>query len=287
METELVIIDAKRRLVGESPLWDDRNGVLLSVDFRGSTVRIQDLSGGGFREIELPGTASTLALCSGGGLLAALEDRLCGISPDGAVRTLFVPSSLKGRRFNDGKTGPDGRFYIGTKDDSHEAALYRYSPDGSFEEVLSRLGSSNGIDWSVDGRQLYLCDSLDRAVYAFDFDPGRGTVSNRRTVRVLPEGSGEFDGMCADAEDRLWCAVWGAGKLLRIRPGDGEILREVALPVSKPSSCAFAGDDLGMLAVTTASLRSDLTREPLAGQTFALRPGVAGRKARRFGTPCC
>ena len=44
--------------------------------------------------------------------------------------------------------------------------------------------------------------------------------------------------------------------------------------------------DLDLLAVTTASIRTDLESEPLAGQTFAFRPGVRGRKTRRFGQPC-
>ena len=283
MNSDLIIIDPKRRIVGEAPLWDDRKKELLSVDFRGNSIRCQPFYCQSFYEIKTEEAMSTIALCENNDLLAVTENNIFRIHNNDSKERILVPTPLKGRRFNDGKPGPDGCFYVGTKDENHDGVLYRCTPDGVFTEIISHLGSSNGIDWSEDGKYLYLCDSLDKTLYCFEFDLQSGTVSNRKKVLSLSEDTGEFDGMCMDSKGNLWCAIWGAGRVCCIRPSDGTIQESIELPVSKPSSCTFAGENLDTLIITTASIRTDLEREPLAGQTFATQPGVTGRKAYRFG----
>ena len=284
MNTHLKIIDQKRRIVGEAPLWDDRKKVLYSVDYRGNIIHCQPFCAQSPYEIEMEKTMSTIALCENNDLIAVMENSINRIQSDGSREKILVPIPLKGRRFNDGKPGPDGCLYVGTKDENHNGVLYRCSPNGVFTEIISHLGSSNGIDWSEDGKQLYLCDSLDKTLFCFDFDLKNGTVSNRKEVLTLSADTGEFDGMCMDCEGNLWCAIWGAGKVCCIRPSDGTIREVIDLPVSKPSSCTFAGENLDILIITTASIRTDIKQEPLAGQTFAMKLGVSGRKAYRFGT---
>ena len=79
------------------------------------------------------------------------------------------------------------------------------------------------------------------------------------------------------------CSVGGA--IRRYAP-DGRLDVELRLPVTNPTSMAFAGPDLGDLYITSAKHRlsaEQLAREPLAGSLLRIRPGVRGRLPHRFG----
>ncbi len=87
-------------------------------------------------------------------------------------------------------------------------------------------------------------------------------------------GEGGPDGSAMDEEGCLWTAGWGAGKVVRYSP-DGRIDREIELPVTQPSSCAFGGPDLKTLYVTSA--RWELAAPgPLDGALLAVPVDVAG-----------
>ena len=65
---------------------------------------------------------------------------------------------------------------------------------------------------------------------------------------------------------------------------DGDLLAEVPLPVTYPTSVCLGGADLATLFVTTGRhhLAEDAD-EPLAGAVLAFEPGVRGLAVRRFG----
>ncbi len=119
--------------------------------------------------------------------------------------------------------------------------------------MLSGLTLPNGLDWSPDDRTFYLVDSMERAILAYDHDPATGTLSRQRRLIELPDdpAAGLPDGLCVDAEGCLWVAVYDAGRVDRFAP-DGERLRTVRLPVSRPTSCAFVGPALDQLWITSA-----------------------------------
>lgn len=67
---------------------------------------------------------------------------------------------------------------------------------------------------------------------------------------------------------------------------DGRVDRAIALPVDHPSSCAFGGEDLATLYITTARWLLDeaaLARQPWAGSLLAFEPGVRGLALPPFG----
>ena len=93
--------------------------------------------------------------------------------------------------------------------------------------------------------------------------------------------------MTTDADGRLWIAHWGGSCVSCHDPHTAAELQRVLLPVSQITSCAFGGDDLCTLFVSSA--RAGLTpeqrlREPLAGGLFALTMAAPGRPASTFGT---
>jgi sugar lactone lactonase YvrE len=164
------------------------------------------------------------------------------------------------------------------------AALYRVDPGGEIAVALDGIGISNGLDWSLDGATLYYVDSLTQRVDAIEFDAGAGRLGERRPlIRIAPE-DGLPDGLAVDCEGGIWLALFGGAAIRRYTPA-GELEREVALPVTNPTSLAFGGAALDELYVTSARHRlapEQLAREPLAGSLLRLRPGVAGRAAHAF-----
>ena len=82
----------------------------------------------------------------------------------------------------------------------------------------------------------------------------------------------------------LWVAFWTGSAIRRLSPA-GEVVSVVELPVSLVTSCAFGGDDLSDLYVTSARMGltdAELEREPHAGGIFRVSPGVRGPAAHRF-----
>jgi D-xylonolactonase len=124
---------------------------------------------------------------------------------------------------------------------------------------------------------MYHNDSARQVTYAFDLDD-EGNASNRRVFLQFGPGDGYPDGMTVDAEGCLWIAFWDGWCVRRFSP-EGERVETVRMPVAKPTSCAFGGDDFGELYVTSASIGLDqaaLEMQPKAGGLFMFTPGVRG-----------
>lgn len=276
------VIDHKPLIVGECPLWDDRRGLLYTIDIRGKIVRCLDWAENRHSQRGYAQEIGCIALTEEGGLLLAMTDGIYIDRGDGELTLFSKPKKMLGRRFNDGKVGPDGRFYVGTTDYNGAGAFYRMDYDGTISLLFDRVGCSNGLDWSPDGRTMYYCDSPQKKLEAFDFDPRDGALSNRRTVMMLPTDCGEFDGVCVDSEGMLWAAVWGAGCVLKIDPIAGCVMDRLDFPVRRTSCTAFAGSKLDTLIVTSAAYQSENDGEELAGCTFAVQTDRVGQPVRRF-----
>lgn len=93
---------------------------------------------------------------------------------------------------------------------------------------------------------------------------------------TIPNGP---DGATVDSGGYVWSARYRGACVARIAP-DGKLDRLVVLPVTQVTSCAFGGDDLRTLFITTA--RQGAAVDPnaatsLDGALFALRvdgPGL-------------
>jgi sugar lactone lactonase YvrE len=188
---------------------------------------------------------------------------------------------------NDGKCDPAGRFWAGTKDiEGHRpfGSLYRLEPDHTLVRVLTDVTISNGLGWSPDHETMYYIDSPTHRIDMFDFEVETGSVSNRRSLVELSRAWGLPDGMTVDEEGFLWVAFWDGSAVRRIAP-DGRVASVVELPVSRVTSCAFGGDDLADLYVTTARnglSEAELRSQPSAGGLFRLHPPVRGLPPHAF-----
>lgn len=118
-------------------------------------------------------------------------------------------------RFNDGKCGPGGRFWIGTMDEMGRKGLgnvFVIDKDFSITLKIPKVTTSNGMAWSKDSDIFYYIDTADQNVVAYNFDITNGEISEKRAVIYIPLEMGRPDGMTIDEEGMLWIALWGAGK---------------------------------------------------------------------------
>lgn len=281
MFENLELISRTNCIVGEGPMWDERTQKLYFVDIIGSCYYAMDYSTGDKIKVDTPQQLGCMAMCEDGDLILSMQDGIYFRNSKGTLTLAHQPMSIKGRRFNDGKVGPDGCYYVGTTDDYHKGAFYRLS-GGILTELFDNCGCSNGLDWSADTKKLYYCDSREQKVECFDFSIETHNVSNRLSILDIPEADGSADGMTIDAAGNLWTAVWGGWCVLNIEPSTGRILKKIELPVEKVSSCAFAGEDMRDLVITTASFKTSLEEQPLAGCTFRIRCDVPGCHINRY-----
>jgi len=283
----VLAFDARMEL-GESPVWDELTRTLYAVDIlRGAIVRFNPRSGSTETVAELDEPVGSIALRRDGGLVAAAGTAVLLLDEQARATVVAEVPEARGLRFNDGVCDAQGRLWVGTMalDESvGRGTLYRYDGRG-LAPMVAPVSISNGTDWSADGTRMYYVDSPSRRVDVFAFDARDGSLADRRTLVEIDDADGSIpDGLTVDAEDHIWVAFWDGWAIRRYRP-DGSLDRVVELPVARPTSCAFGGDDLGDLYVTSA--RTDLTAaaldaQPFAGGVLVLRPGVSGRAPNRF-----
>jgi sugar lactone lactonase YvrE len=159
------------------------------------------------------------------------------------------------------------------------APLLYVDPDSwRLQPVIGHVSISNGLGWSPDACVMYHADTEKKAVFAFDFDPASASLTNQRTLAIIPSPEGGPDVGMVDAEGFYWAAIFGGGRLVRLDP-EGKIEREVHLPTKYPTMCAFGGEDLQTAFVTSSSKLIRSSGKPLAktdGGIFSFRAPAPG-----------
>jgi L-arabinonolactonase len=278
-----------RALLGEGPLWDTGDRRLYWVDIKGRAVHQFDPATGRDRQWPTPEPVGSLARREAGGLVVALASGFHFLDLDsGTFRPAAKPEADRTEnRLNDGKPDRRGRFWAGSMHDPETAptgALYRLDPDGACHRMIDGIVISNALCWSPDGRTMYHADTIRRTVWAWDSDPDRGEIANRRVFVTLSGDEGNPDGATVDAEGFVWLAHWDGWQLTRHDP-TGRTERVVRLPVQRPTCPAFGGPNLDVLYVTSATIGLSpeaLAAQPCAGGLLALDPGVRGVPEARF-----
>lgn len=109
--------------------------------------------------------------------------------------------------------------------------------NGQFENLLSNMGTTNGIEVSPDQKTLYINESVQRKVWAFTINSDGGLSNKRELISFEDFG---MDGMRCDIEGNLYITRHGKGTVVKVSPS-GEILKEIILKGKKPSNIAFGG----------------------------------------------
>lgn len=117
--------------------------------------------------------------------------------------------------------------------------LWRIDPDGKTTLLMSGMGTTNGIELSPDERTLYVNESVQRKVWAFDVD-AKGNIMNKRLFAEFPDYG--FDGMKCDKHGNLYITRYGKGTIVVLSP-EGKQLKEVQLKGKNCSNLVFGGKD--------------------------------------------
>jgi len=228
---EIEILHPGGAILGEGPVYDTRASALWWIDIKARLLHCTPLWGGPDRTWQLPGQPGCLALDPAhGAIILALEDGIFRFTPDTATLERVSPLTPGAGTlcFNDGKTDPMGRLWVG------------------------------------------------------DLDTGQ--VSNRSVFAQI-EGPAVPDGLAVDDLGCIWSAHWDGAAVVQFGP-DGTEKQRIALPATRPTSCAFGGPGPETLFVTSASIGlNDSMRRPYDGAVFALRGLARGVPVADFGVP--
>lgn len=117
--------------------------------------------------------------------------------------------------------------------------IWRINRDGEFTLIEDDMGTTNGIEVSPDNNTLYVNESIQRKVWAYDLNEN-GEISNKRLFHEFDDYG--MDGMRCDIKGNLYITRYDKGVVAVISP-DGNLTNEIKLKGKKPSNIAFGGKD--------------------------------------------
>ena len=278
-----------RASLGECPLWAADERVLYWIDINAPTLNRFDPAMGENRVMPMPASIGSFALRERGGFVVALRNGIWLASTKGQLERSVAepPYETSHHRFNDGRCDPQGRFVVGSMNetrDTDSGALYRLDADFTLTRLFGNMTISNGLAFSPDGTTMYHADTPARIVRAYDYDGGAGLPANGRTFVQWHGETERPDGAAVDSAGDYWVAHYRGSRIVRLSP-QGKLVAEYPVPAVCPTMCAFGGDDLRTLYVTTArQMREDeeLARLPQSGSIFSMRVDVPGLPEPRF-----
>lgn len=134
---------------------------------------------------------------------------------------------------------------FGNQSDTRELdfyGVYHIPPKGPMELVAKPAGRPNGIALSPDGRILYVANSDEKNVRAYDLNR-QGVASNERVV--ISGVDGVPDGIRTDEKGNLYVTARGVA----IYSPQGKLLDTIEVPET-PANCAFGDPDYQTLYIT-------------------------------------
>lgn len=279
-------------IVGESPTWCDRTKLLYWVDIQGKKIHRFNPKNNKNETFQLPEIVTALALCEEGDqVLLSLRKSLAyyQFATNKLENIANLEMDKADNRCNDAKCDPQGRFWVGTMNDLHwdkpEGALYQFNSRNNIIARQLNVTCANGMGWSPDQRIMYFTDSFRYTIFAYDYDSVTGEITNRRPFVTLNPADGVFpDGLTVDSLGFVWSAQVGRGQVVRY-DSQGISERVIRLPVPRTTSCAFGGNDLKTLYITSATQtmnKQQLAAAPLSGSLFAVEMEIAGLPTNRF-----
>jgi gluconolactonase len=239
----------------EGPVWS-REGFLLFSDVPQDLI-LQWTPGKGVSRFRESSNGANGNAFDAQGRLYTCESRTRRVvRMDRKGQLEVLAERFEGKRLNapnDIVVRRDGHVYFtdpafGAQQDTRELdffGVYHITPRGEIEAIARWKTRPNGVALSPDGRILYVTNSDERNVYAFDLDR-QGRAANPRVV--VSGIDGVPDGMAVDEKGNLYVTA----RALFVYTPQGKLLATIEMPET-PSNCAFGDPDFGALYVTARS----------------------------------
>lgn len=143
--------------------------------------------------------------------------------------------------------------------------LWRIDKGGKAVLLTDQMGTANGITLSPDEKILYVNESVQKKIWAFDVD-SKGNLSNKRLFAEFPDFG--FDGMKCDKEGNLYAARYGKGTIVVLSP-EGKLIREVQLKGKNCSNLVFGGINGKLVFITLQDRKGmEMFRNDIAGKGY-------------------
>lgn len=221
----------------EGPQWTGDK--LLFSDIPANTI--YQYANGAVTQFKMPsGNSNGLAYRDA---LYAAEHGTRTVTKDGVA----IASTFEGKKLNspnDVVVADDGSVYFtdppyGIQPNQQELGFNGvYKLTGTTLTALHRGGTTerpNGIGRSPDGRTLYVADTTDGGLYAFD-----------DTRRLLAMTAGGADGLAIDVQGNIFVTSTAG---IEVFASSGTKWGTITVP-KKPTNCAFGDSDLRTLYIT-------------------------------------
>ena len=141
---------------------------------------------------------------------------------------------------NDLAIGTNGTLYASDPNWKESTGnLWRIDTNRSLVLLEADMGTTNGLELSPDEKTLYVNESVQRNVWAYDLSSS-GEISGKRLLIRFPDFG--MDGMRCDVEGNIYITRHGKGTVAMVSP-EGKLLQEIQLTGKKPSNITFGGDD--------------------------------------------
>ena len=222
----------------------DAAGNIYAVNFaRQQTIGVVSPQGAAREWLTLPGLSvpNGLRFDRQGALYVAdyVGHNIFRIAPGSTVLQLHTHEARMSQP-NDLAITATGVLYASDPDwERGSGRVWRVGADGTVTLAAEGMGTANGIEVSPDGGTLYVNESVQRAIWAFSIGTD-GALGDKRLLRRFDDFG--LDGMRVDIDGNLYVARYGKGVIAKLAP-DGRLLREIALPGSRPSNLCFGGPD--------------------------------------------
>ncbi len=270
--------------LAESPYWHAERGSFFWVDIEKGTLYESQPDTIQTRTWQFNHRLTLVVEGQGNKLILALDSKIVRFDPDtgNSDYLVEVDKGMFKNRCNDGACDAEGRLWVGTMSTEMTpgaGSFYRIDRDLKAEKQISKVSISNGLAWTQDNKTLYHIDSPTQKVDAYHFDLKKGMIDFDRTAIIIPEEMGTPDGMSIDQEGKLWIGHYGGHGIFRWDPDTGKLLEKIDLPVPNVTSCAFGGDNLDMLLVSTARENlsdAQLAQYPESGDVFIVKTNTKG-----------
>jgi sugar lactone lactonase YvrE len=269
--------------LGEGPVWHSARRSVFWVDIEGQYIFELQWETRIFKEWKIPYRVSLILPTNHNRLILGLQGGIAefDLQHEKLKWLLDIDRDLPHNRCNDGACDSKGRLWVGTMDlDFKAGAGSLYCVENLLPiKKIGQVTISNGLAWSLDNKKVFYIDSPTQTIQSYHFDLDSGALSFEREVCKIPKKMGTPDGMCIDREGMLWVAHWGGFGVYRWNPSNGKCIDRIEVNAPNVSSCAFVGDNLDYLVITSARQQlsiNELKEYPNSGSLFYVRMGVKG-----------
>jgi gluconolactonase len=235
----------------EGPVWSRENLLLFSDPPENKIYRLTAEGKSVFREASNGANGNTF---DSQGRLYSCESKSRRVTrTDAKGKIEVLADKFEGKRLNapnDIVVRKDGHVYFtdpafGAQADNRELdfyGIYHLPPKGPLALIAKTPGRPNGIALSPNGRILYVADSDDRVIRAFDV-AGNGAVTNER--KLITNIDGPPDGIRTDDKGNIWVTC----NNVSVYAPDGKFINKIDFPET-PRNLTFGDADFSTLYVT-------------------------------------